>query len=346
MSKRNSESSDPAKQRPDLQVQQHSEKGKQQYSSTRGNDEDDFCSEASDPERSFRAIRFMLFNTINYKLEFSDEKLSEQYYIFRTASISPAFSFGVAVFLSVSCIIYWSFVFHAVFSPFVLIVALISLIFGVLLWILVYLRFMIPLADQQFKRKPLLVRLSSWVSVGVSITLGLILVMRSLRRCPSMRFEDHWSCNPTYGTGTIPSDIALVLMFSPLVFSVVFPFLPFSVVYLCQFIATGFVGSTLIYLQAAGSTVHVSLLIVISLFMLFVYRLQQMEFFLYTTKYYQALKEQARQDKRIAARLSNEMKCLISSVCHDLKSVNFLNVVLISFDYFVNIASLCVHSRV
>jgi hypothetical protein len=308
--------------------------------------------DSSDTSSSFHAIRFMLFNTINYKLEFSDEKLNEQYFIFRTASTSPFFALGVAIFLLFVYVVFWSFVFRVWVHPYSLTIAAVGFVFSILLfWILIYFRFTIPLADQQMKCKTLLVTLATCVSVGTTVALGLVLLMRSLRRCPSADFSDRWSCTTGYGTGAIPSDVTVVLLFAPLIFSIIFPFLSFSTVYLCQFIAIGFVLGLLIALRGSGSSVHASLVIGLSLFILIVYRLQQMELFLYTTKYYQALKEQTKQDKMLATRLSNEMKNLISSISHDLKSVSLIvftlkpNFMLKPFHFHNILASFCVYSR-
>jgi signal transduction histidine kinase len=300
---------------------------------------DDSITDSSETSSSFSAVRYILFSNINYKLEFSDEKLKEQYYLFRTATTSPSLALGIAVVVLVCYIIYWSFVFHVDTSPFPIIIASLSFIIAIVFfWILIYLRCTTSLADQQSKFKQLLVTLESCLATGIVTTTGLVLLMRSLRICSSVNFSERWSCTPNYYS--IPADVSVVLMFSPLIFSVVFPFLPFSVVYSCEFIATAFIISIVTYKNAYGSAVLVAFLILLSLFLLIVYRLQQMELFLYTTKYYQALKEQARQERRMASQLSNEMKSLISGVSHDLKSVSwvimiiFLNFILCIFSLF------------
>jgi hypothetical protein len=286
---------------------------------------DDSLTESSETSSSFSAVRFMLFSSINYKLEFTDEKLKEQYYLFRTATTSPALTLGVAVVVFVCYIIYWSFVFHVDTSPFPIIIASLSFIIAIVFfWILIYLRCTTSLADQQSKFKQLLVTLESCLATGIVTTIGLVLLMRSLKNCSSVRFAERWSCSVGNYALAIPADVSVVLMFSPLIFSVIFPFLPFPIVYLCEFIATAFIISIVTYKNAYGSAVLAAFLILLSLFLLIVYRLQQMELFLYTTKYYQALKEQARQERRMASQLSNEMKSLISGVSHDLKSVSWV----------------------
>jgi ABC-type multidrug transport system fused ATPase/permease subunit len=314
----------------------------------------DFISESSGTSRSFHAVRFLLFKNLNYHMEFNDDELKDQYYIFRTASTSPVFAFGVALFVLICFVIYWPFVYSVYISPISITLGCVSFIFGIVLfWILIYFRCFIPLAEQQTDYRAVIVTLESIVSIGVVVTCGLVLVMRSFRRCPSQNFEDRWSCSPGYDTHGIPGDIPFVLMFSPLIFSVVFPFMNFAIVYLCQALAIAITLFCLIYRQAYASAVYTALLIGLSLFLLIVYRLQQMELFLYTTKYYEALKEQTRQERRMAARLSNEMKCLISSVSHDLKSVRFQFLVLFyvhNFTVFsiflIALAPFCVYSRI
>jgi hypothetical protein len=300
----------------------------------------DFISESSGTSRSFHAVRFLLFKNLNYQMGFKDGELNDQYYVFRTASTSPVFAFGVALFVLICFVIYWPFVYLVYISPISISLGCASFIFGIVLfWILLYLRCFIPLAEQQTEYRALIVTLESVVSIGIVVTCGLVLVMRSFRRCPSQAFEDRWACSPGYDVHGIPGDVPLVLMFCPLIFSVVFPFMNFAMIYICQAAAIAITLFCLIYRQAYASAVYTALLIGLSLFLLLVYRLQQMELFLYTTKYYEALKEQTRQERRMASRLSNEMKCLISSVSHDLKSVR-LQFLVLFYDHILNCFSL------
>jgi hypothetical protein len=285
----------------------------------------DFISESSGTSRSFHAVRFLLFKNLNYRMEFKDGELNDQYYVFRTASTSPIFALGVALCVLICFVVYWPFVYLVYTNPISITLGCVSFIFGIVLfWILIYLRCFIPLAEQQTDYRVQIVTLESLVAIGVVVTVGLVLVMRSLRRCPSQAFEDRWACTPSYDSKNIPADIPFVLLFSPLIFSVIFPFMSFAIIYICEGLAIAIALFCLIYREAYGSAVHIALLIGLGLFILIVYRSQQMELFLYTTKYYEALKEQTRQERRMAARLSNEMKCLISSVSHDLKSVRFV----------------------
>jgi hypothetical protein len=314
----------------------------------------DFISESSSP--SFHAVRILLVKNFNYRMEFKDDELNNQYYVFRTASTSPTFALGVALFVLISFLIYWPFVYLTYTSPISITLGCVSFIFGIVLfWILIYLRCFIPLAKQQTEYRALIVTLESVVSIGIVLTCGLVMVMRSLRRCPSQAFKDRWACAPSYENKNIPVDIPVVLLFCPLIFSVIFPFMSFAVVYISEAVAISISVFCLIYRDAYGSAVQIALLIGLGLFLLIVYRLQQMELFLYTTKYYEALEEQSRQERRMAKRLSNEMQCLISSVSHDLKSVSsFFRVLFfcLCFDCFlflsssIFLASFCFHSRV
>jgi hypothetical protein len=271
-----------------------------------------------------QADHWILADNINYNMEFTDAKVQEEFFNFRTASTPPIFSVGVAVFIFVGYVTFWVLVFRDYFAPFPIIVAIFSFIIGIpLFWILIYLRYRPPIC-QQPNQRILLILLESVVAVGIQITVGLILVMRTLRRCESLTFLERWSCNVGYDTYNIPSDVAFVLICIPLIFSVIFPYLPFVIIYVCEIIGIAFVIAMLSYRQAYGSAVLVALCIVFSLFLLFVYRLQQMELFLFTTKYYNAVRAQERRERHIASHLTSEMKSLISSVSHDLKSVRKL----------------------
>jgi hypothetical protein len=276
------------------------------------------------------ADHWILRDNINYHMEFTDEKVQEEFFNFRTASTPPIFSVGVAAFVFVGYVIYWALVFRDYFAPFPVIIAALSFIFAIpLFWILIYCRYRAPIGQQSNQRMTLIL-LESAVSLVIQITVGLILIMRTVRRCESLTFLERWSCNVGYDTYDIPSDIAFVLIFIPLIFSVIFPYLPFAVIYVCEIIAIAFVIAMLSYRQAYGSAVFVVVLIIFSLFLLFVYRLQQMELFLFTTKYNTAVRRQERRERHIASHITNEMKSLISSVSHDLKSVRNL-IISISF---------------
>jgi fatty acid desaturase len=267
-----------------------------------------------------QAEHWILADNINYNMEFMDGKVQEEFFNFRTASTPPIFSVGVAVFIFVGYVIYWVLVFRDYFAPFPVIIAVLSFIIAIpLFWILIYLRYMS--LEQQSKQRMLLILLESAVSLGMQITLGMIFVMRTLRRCESLTFLDRWSCNVGYDTYDIPSDVSFVLICIPLIFSVIFPYLPFVVIYVCEATGITFVIAMISYRQAYGSAVFVAVLIIFSLFLLFVYRLQQMQLFLFTTKYYNAVRTQERRERHIASHLTNEMRSLISSVSHDLKSV-------------------------
>jgi hypothetical protein len=273
-------------------------------------------------------------DNVNYNMEFTDGKVQEEFFNFRTASTPPIFSVGVALCIFVGFVAYWVLVFRDHFAPFPIIVAALSFVVAIpLFWILIYCRYRPPIFQPSNQRMTLIL-LESAVSLGMQITLGLILVMRTLRRCESLTFLDRWSCNVGYDTYDIPSDIAFVLICIPLIFSVIFPYLPFVIIYVCEAIGITFIIAMLNYRQAYGSAVFVAVLIIVSLFLLFVYRLQQMELFLFTTKYYTAVRAQEHRERHIASHLTNEMKSLISSVSHDLKSVRKVHYLSVSFSNF------------
>jgi hypothetical protein len=268
------------------------------------------------------------------------ENLLNQFYHFRIATASPYVSFTVAVFVFLSNIAYWTLVFRTFVAPSSIAICVVSILFSVVLfWILIYLRFALPLADQHGKYLFLMATMESCVALGIVTTIGCCLLMRSLRPCASKDapFEDIWACAVGFYVHGMPADMAFILIFAPLMFSVIFPFLPLAIVYLSEMVAIAFVVFIMAYGNYYVSSTLITFLLLESMFYLYIFRDQEMGLFLHSIKNAEneLMKQQAEQERKLAKRIANEMKIFISTISHDLKSVRKLSVLLITTFYFL-----------
>jgi signal transduction histidine kinase len=121
----------------------------------------------------------------------------------------------------------------------------------------------------------------------------------------------------------MPADMAFILIFSPLLFSVIFPFLPLAIVYLSEMVAVAFVVFIMAYGNYYVSSTLITFLLLESMFYLYIFRDQEMGLFLHSVKNAEneLMKQQAEQERKLAKRIANEMKIFISTISHDLKSV-------------------------
>jgi hypothetical protein len=83
--------------------------------------------------------------------------------------------------------------------------------------------------------------------------------------------------------------------------------------------------------------VYITFAMLFNLFLLVFNRLQHMQLFIYCERFYHIVEEKAQQEKRMNDKLNDEMRNLIASVSHDLKSVGFS--MLISYLPFLYILS-------
>eukprot|EP01040_Poterioochromonas_malhamensis_P007072 gene7072-7635_t len=264
---------------------------------------------------------WIFYSHIGLNLEFTDSIIRDQYYLFRVASTSPFFVLMIAILITFCYITYWTLVFNSFYSVPALILAIFSFIFAIIvLWLIAFLRLGKSLIEQQFAYRPILVALESLATLGITTTVGFVLVFRALRVCDHFNYDAIWACAPSSKCRGIPGDVSLVLLFFPYIFFVIFPFLSIYVVFISELIAFFFVIFCASFNSSYLSSSWIAVSIVISLFILVLYRLQSMELFLYTIKYYQVMKQKSANERRLAEKLSNEMRCLISSVSHDLKS--------------------------
>lgn len=263
------------------------------------------------------------FRSITWQLEFKDKKLNEQYHLFKVASTSPILAAAIALVISLCFIAYWTLVLVTDITVYAIILTVVSFIFAVLLfWCLVHLRFTIPLAGQQTKYFCLFKALETFVTLGVILTLGFTFLMRSVRPCTSLAYSHIWACTPTSKCRGLPGDMAFVLLFLPFTFSAVFPFVSVKAQFLSLSIGVIFLIAVTINNNSIFAISWVVACILVSFSVLLFYHLQHMELFLYTTRFYEIRRQQAIIQRRLATKLKDEMRHLVSSVSHDLKSVS------------------------
>eukprot|EP01040_Poterioochromonas_malhamensis_P012226 gene12226-13369_t len=75
-----------------------------------------------------------------------------------------------------------------------------------------------------------------------------------------------------------------------------------------------------IYFASYVAADWVTLNVLFSIFIMILYRVQSMELFFFTTRYYETIKRQSSEEREFAEKLSHEMRQLIASVAHDVKS--------------------------
>ena len=264
---------------------------------------------------------FAFFHTINATLEFRDEEYREQFYLFRVASTSPIFAAIIAMYVTVTFIAFWTFFFRNYHTLPLIFLAIVSFLFTVaLFWVVVYARSTVPVKSQQSIYKKWFVRAETTVTYGFTITTSCVALFRALQSCPSLSFEDIFSCSAGKAVRDIPIDITFIILSFPFIFYIIFPFLTIGHVFINMAIAIAFTLSYTIYLRGYVAADWVVLNIIFTVCVVIIYRLQAMELFLYTTKYYKIMKKQASEEGALAEKLSNEMRQLIASVAHDLKS--------------------------
>jgi hypothetical protein len=288
----------------------------------------------------------MAWNSISYSFEFKDENLRELYFSFRVVNTSPMFVLIMAIFLVVVGVASWIILATTQTDLFTKITTPIQAFFYVfLLVILVYFRLAFSLADQQTKYRAIITTLEVSITIGFIIVLGVVMVIKGLPDCS--QYGNTNSCTDKFNASQISTSFAMLLF--PLIFSMIFPFLPNLATVLAEGIAIGFVLFVLFYTKASGQAGFIALMIILILFVLVVNKLQHMELFLYITKCSQILEEKAVQEKNIAKKLSDEMRNLSGSISHDMKSVIPLSFLfwlcfIQSLIYFSSLASFSVYS--
>jgi hypothetical protein len=259
---------------------------------------------------------------ISWLLEFTEDEVRENYRSFKVINSSNKFVSSTIILISLFYIAYWILVFRQDDSLFKLIAFRISFFPILLLWILLAVRLIVPTALQLEKYRLVLTALESLIIVGVPIGAGVVLIARiSYGACDSFSYQNIWHCNPAGDFHGLPGDLAFSMLLFPLLFYLVLPFVPF------HYVALSFLVDVLFVIVAVGITKAYTAIatVVMLVFLLTItgysYRLHHMELFLYAMRYHGTLQLRAQDFVHRTERLREEMGNILSSICHDLKSV-------------------------
>jgi hypothetical protein len=276
-------------------------------------------------------------NSINLFFEFYEVPLKDKYRKFKIASTSPRYTLFIASLITAGFSFYWGMMLSVYSSILPLCLFAFSFLFAILLmWLIVYLRYRLPISQQQDRYRVFLGLLESVTMVGLVITTALVVIMRSQKsHCTMHTFSNVWDCYPDSSSYAVLGDVSFILICFPFILSVGFPFVPYIIVMLCLLVGTVFVLTLFSYLNILSSMSFLIVAILFNIFLLVFARLQSMELFLYLIKYYRMVEERSDYEKQLTQKLNDEMRNLIASISHDIKSVSSLfPVLIIDFDGF------------
>jgi len=195
-------------------------------------------------------------------------------------------------------------------SPFRIVTFVASVIPIIAMWILFACRLMVPIDLQLAKYRYHFLLLETIIVVGVLVLLSRVFY----GQCPSLRI---WYCNPGARVKGLPGDIMISLIALPLLFKIMLPFISYYMVILSFIIALSFIVSAIVISQSFTS---LSTVIILSLLIGgagYCYRIQHMYM-----RYNETLRLRALDFKERTERLRTGMGNILSSICHDMKTVS------------------------
>ncbi len=258
---------------------------------------------------------------VSFRLEFREKRLRKQFYLFRVASTSPLVGIIIAVFVTITFICFWTLFFLNVHTLPLIFLAIVSFIFSVaLFWVVVYSRVVISVKAQQSIYRKYFILGETLVTYSFTLTTCLVALFRAFNTCSSLSFVHIFSCSTGRSFHDIPMDITFIILNFPFIFYLIFPFLTIGHALINLAISIVFTLFYTIYFESYVAADWVILNVLFSVFIMLLYRMQSMELFFFTTRYYEMIKNQSSEERALAEKLSHEMRQLIASVAHDLKS--------------------------
>lgn len=162
---------------------------------------------------------------------------------------------------------------------------------------------------------------ASLLSVHGSTSLGLYLIARVLNGpCENMSQLYSWGCNPEAASHALPQDTLYCVLFTPILYAVIFKAIEFRFVVFSWFMA---VTSVVISIVLGNHFNSIPILLIyapISIVVLYENFRQNVILFLISSKQ-QALLEQ---NKILADETQSELRFMIANMAHDLKTVSLL----------------------
>lgn len=259
-------------------------------------------------------------------LEFRDLSVRKQYLSFKTATTSPSHLLVFSAIVTFLLLSYWSMVFQTHISFISVSLCIFSLAFFVLsLWIIVYCRLKFSVDYQNTHLRNIFKYLESFTVIGCSLSIATIIVMRIARGpCDSLNFVDSWSCVGSSDCVRSPNESLFILLTLPFAFSLVFPFVPMQIIFSTLLFGDVVAVAIIAYQKNLVAVLLTLLTMTFATTALYLHQLQHLKLFLYIRRYYNAMEFQVQEHERNAQQLNNEMRCLIASISHDMKTVSML----------------------
>jgi hypothetical protein len=265
---------------------------------------------------------------VNCLLEFKDEDLRENYISFNVMN-SHLLHLGLVVtILSIVLVVYWILVFLNDSAPARIITFIVSLLPIVLMWIRLTYRIMIPIDAQLTNYRKLFKFMEIAIVIGVTLGGGLVFLDRILYgQCESLSFSRIWYCNPVAKLKGLPGDITFSLIVLPLLFKIILPLVPFTIITLSFLVNVMFVLTAIAVTSSITALSTVLMLAFVTAATGYWYRVQHMELFFYVVRYQKTLQLRSMDYDERTERLRIEMGNILACICHDLTLVSVCLVV-------------------
>ena len=157
-----------------------------------------------------------------------------------------------------------------------------------------------------------------------TLWFGLIHMMRAIYGpCEDLNFSHMWYCLPFLGCNTIFSETLHLMMILPLIFLIVFPYVQFYIIIIA------YIGSVITALviavvtEASQSALWIICNVLSYAIVLYIYQRQHLQLFLFTKRYQRIVDARDRDRRSRDMKLAEEMRNMVASISHDMKSVSY-----------------------
>lgn len=283
----------------------------------------------------------------------SSKFLSNQFQLFRIHLVSINYLIISSIIFTSVFFVYWILLLKSHISSFNIIIMIITFLLSLVpLYVLIYIKIKINI-KLQLKNKRILAYYESLLLLGFTISLNLILILKiSNGPCTQRQnYIDNFHCLPVFYDGFIAQrilhldniklsdfkmyilsdQIILSILFLPLMFNVLFPFIPILFLYFFNFFNLFSIIGYMLYLNIIDPIKTLIIAFPVVIFIQFFYLSQYIEFFFLSYNFNtlirnkRQLKKLNKKKKKYLAKLSKkkreeEMNNVIISITHDLKS--------------------------
>ncbi|RYH26314.1 hypothetical protein EON65_14690 [archaeon] len=256
----------------------------------------------------------------NWFMEFRYPQQQENFLLFRAEQYGKGFitsivASGITIGLTLNTVL-------SVHSHPNVLTSVISMSFlsitAFLVWSIVYIKSRPP-SYEGTKQKNALQLLENAFLLAFSIGLDLTLVMRLLNgSCVNSLFINTWACIPSNISRSLPGDTVLCIIFIPLLCCMMLPYINKRLAAAIYVPNISFVIWALVYERATSPVTWIFLACCISLSLLYVYTMTQVQLY----KYFARTKKLRQQREDIMRMKSDELKSVLGKIAHDLKTVS------------------------